>query len=459
MMQQIQSHTHRPITSAHLAQTMTLLHLSADELRETVEHELGNNPALELVEAPKCPGCGRRMALKGMCPACAGSQSGEPIVFTSPAAEFREYGIRRQGGDYADSDDILETLDLSTHLLRQIATELEPAERPIAAHLLTGLDDDGLLAIDPAEVAAYFHVPGSRVEHVRQLIQRGEPLGCASTSAREALSIQLDILKENQAIPEAVTACLEHFDLLARQKYAEIAQKTGLEKVSIEEAARFIGANLNPYPARAFWGGQSAPTPVYRTPDVLIRLSGDDLATALIVEIAQPFSGVLQVNPLFKRALHEAKDDKIDEWKADMEHAGLLVKCVGLRARALELLMARLATLQREFILRGEAQMRPLTRAALAHELGMHESTISRAVAGKSVQLPNGRIVPLSIFFERHLNVRVALRGLVEKETMPLSDDELAAQLKALGFSVARRTVAKYRAMEGILPAFLRHSN
>jgi RNA polymerase sigma-54 factor len=136
-----------------------------------------------------------------------------------------------------------------------------------------------------------------------------------------------------------------------------------------------------------------------------------------------------------------------------------LVKCVGLRARALELLMARLATLQREFILRGEAQMRPLTRAALAHELGMHESTISRAVAGKSVQLPNGRIVPLSIFFERHLNVRVALRGLVEKETMPLSDDELAAQLKALGFSVARRTVAKYRAMEGILPAFLRHSN
>ena len=97
----------------------------------------------------------------------------------------------------------------------------------------------------------------------------------------------------------------------------------------------------------------------------------------------------------------------------------------------------------------------PITSLALA--LG-YESTISRAVANKAVQLPNGRIVPLSTFFDRSLNVRSVLRELVEAESRALSDTELAHLLEHRGFTVARRTVAKYRAMEGILPAHLRQT-
>jgi len=88
----------------------------------------------------------------------------------------------------------------------------------------------------------------------------------------------------------------------------------------------------------------------------------------------------------------------------------------------------------------------------------VHESTISRAVSNKAIQLPNGRIVPFAKFFDRSLHIRTVLQDIIQKETHPYSDTELAVMLAELGHQVARRTVAKYRAMEGILPAHLRHA-
>lgn len=453
MLRQIHHQTQRPLTSAHLTQTMSLLHLSADELRESVERELSLNPALEQVEPPACPGCGRVLARPGTCPVCA-AKNDEVVVFISPLEMFGSSTSVSGRDPYQETEheDVPESLSLAAHLLRQVGPDLDPADRPLAAHLLTALDDDGLLASDPAEVAAYFHIPRLRVERVRELIQRAEPFGCASTSPGESLLIQLQILKESREIPPAAETCLLHFNLLARRQFQTLAEQTGFGEDEVEEAARFISANLNPYPARAHWGGANAPQPVYRTPDVVIRLSG----ATLVVEIAQPFAGSLRVNPLFQQALREASPEKLEAWQDDLERARLLVKCAAQRAGALEGVMTRLARTQREFILHGESKLRPLTRATLARELGLHESTISRAVSGKSVQLPSGRIVPLAMFFEKHLNIRATLRELVRRESRPLTDDELAEHLGRAGFVVARRTVSKYRAMEGILPAHLR---
>lgn len=453
MLRQIQRPTLRPIASAHLTQTMSLLHLSADELRESVERELSRNPALEQVEPPACPGCGRGLARPGTCPICA-AKNDEVVVFTAPPETFRGGASPSARDPYQETEgqDVPESLSLAAHLLRQIGPDLDPAERPIAAHLLTALDEDGLLAIDPAEVAAYFHISRLRVERVRELIQRAEPFGCASTSPQESLRIQLQIIKESREIPPAAEACLLHFDLLARRQFQTLSERTGFGEDALEAAARFIGANLNPYPARAHWGEAAPPQPVYRTPDVLIHLHGE----TLVVEIVQPFAGSLRVSPLFRQALREASPETLNAWQDDLERARLLVKCAAQRARSLEEVMTRLARTQREFILHGDTKLRPLTRAALAQELGLHESTISRAVSGKSVQLPGGRIVPLSMFFEKHLNIRATLRELVRRESRPLTDDELAESLRRAGFVVARRTVSKYRALEGILPAHLR---
>ena len=118
--------------------------------------------------------------------------------------------------------------------------------------------------------------------------------------------------------------------------------------------------------------------------------------------------------------------------------------------------MRRLVGLQRDYILKGEKYLVPVTRFQISIELEVHESTISRAVAGKAVQLPNRRIIPLSSFFDRSLPARMVLKEIIDAEPHPLSDAELMALLADRGFPVARRTVAKYRALEGILPAQMR---
>jgi RNA polymerase sigma-54 factor len=90
--------------------------------------------------------------------------------------------------------------------------------------------------------------------------------------------------------------------------------------------------------------------------------------------------------------------------------------------------------------------------------LEVHESTISRAVSGKTLQLPSGRIIPLEKLFDRSLHIRATLRQIIAQEKDPLTDTQLVKLLKREGFPIARRTVAKYRAMEGILPANLRQT-
>jgi RNA polymerase sigma-54 factor len=161
---------------------------------------------------------------------------------------------------------------------------------------------------------------------------------------------------------------------------------------------------------------------------------------------------------LFRTAIQQATDDRKGAWKSDLERASLFVKCLQQRNNTMQRLLTRVVTIQKDFILKGEKYLRPVTRVQISKELDVHESTISRAVSGKTVQLPNRRIIPMSSFFDRSLNVRTLLKDIIADEGKPLSDSDLVEILSDKGIDVARRTVAKYRAMEGILPAHLRRS-
>jgi RNA polymerase sigma-54 factor len=353
--------------------------------------------------------------------------------------------------------------DLPTFVLRQIASELDPNERIIAAFFLTHLDDDGLLTIPIIEIARYFHVPLSKIENLQRLIQRSEPYGVGSCSPQEALLVQLELLAEIKEIPELARPMIEkEMGLLSRHQYAELARAFKISLRAVHQTVTFISENLNPFPARSHWGdvrqSTEAPPQVYHRPDILISYLNEDQDKPLVVEIIMPLNGTLRVNPMFRSAIHEANMDKKDDWKNDLERASLFVKCLQQRNHTITRLMQRVASLQRNFICRGEKHLKPVTRASLSTELGVHESTISRAVANKAVQLPNGRIVPLAMFFDRSLNVRKVLKEIIEKEANSLSDTEISVILLKQGYKVARRTVAKYRAMEGILPAHLRRS-
>jgi RNA polymerase sigma-54 factor len=159
---------------------------------------------------------------------------------------------------------------------------------------------------------------------------------------------------------------------------------------------------------------------------------------------------------MFRQAMAQAGEGHSDEWSQDLERASLFVKCLQQRNNTVRRLMEILVTGQAEFILKGDRHLRPLTRARVAEQIGVHESTVSRAVAHKSIALPDGRIIPLAKFFDRSLSVRDRVKEIVEHEGRPLTDDEIVEMLEREGIQVARRTIAKYRAMEGILPARLR---
>jgi RNA polymerase sigma-54 factor len=441
---------------------MTLLSLTAAELRQEIDSELASNPALELVEERRCPTCGKLLPPRGACPICSRPQASspdEPIVFVSPRDDFYTGGGMSQE-DLPEDNFSTATEDLPTYVLRQIAPELGQQDRGLAAYILTHLDEDGLLTIPLLDIARYHHVPLSRIESLVHLIQHADPTGVGSSSPQEALLVQLEVLAETRSVPPlAEQAIREGMDLLSRHQYTELAHLLKISLRTAQEIARFISDNLNPFPARSHWGDNRSSEPasdVYNHPDILINYLNDSPDNPLMVEIIMPLGGTLRVNPLFRQAIHQAAGEKVDEWRSDMDRASLFVKCLQQRNHTMKRLMQRIVSIQKGFILFGEKSLHPLTRAQLALELEVHESTISRAVSGKAVQLPNGRIIPLAMFFDRSLNVRTFLKNLIEDETRPLSDMELVDLLAERGFNVARRTVAKYRAMEGILPAHLR---
>jgi len=464
MLLQRQNTSIRPLTTAHLAQTMTLLGLTVGELRQKIETELADNPALELVEEHHCPVCHRLQPYGGVCPLCSrlpSATSEQPIVFLSPRDDFQHHGTLPPE-DQPDDNLAPEVEDLPTFVLRQIAADLKAEDRALAAHILSSLDDDGFLNVPIIEIARYHHVLPSRVESVLRLIQHSEPVGVGCSTPQEALLVQLDVLAETRQVPSLAAAAIQKgMSLLSRRKYPELGQLLGISTSQASQIAAFISKNLNPFPARAHWGDvhQSieSSTNVYHTPDVIISRLNDREQTPLVVEVITPLFGTLRVNPLFRQALRQAPPEHSAEWQQAIDRATLLVKCIGQRNHTLVRLMELLATIQRNFILHGEVHLLPFTRARMADELEVHESTVSRAVSDKAVQLPTGRIIPLSTFFDRNLQVRTVLKQIINQEaTANFSDSQLADILKRQGYPVARRTVAKYRAMEGILPSHLR---
>ncbi|HEY9077261.1 MAG TPA: hypothetical protein VIO61_12070 [Anaerolineaceae bacterium] len=449
------------MTTAHLAQTMFFLSLTADELKQKIEAAIASNPALELHEERTCPTCHRILPPKGPCPICTLPTADDPIIFVSPSDDF--YPHERGMVEDTPEDDystVQETLP--TYVFRQIAPELATEDRPIAAYLLTHLDDDGLLTISLAEIARYYHVSLDRVEKVRKLIQRADPLGVGSSTPQEAVLAQLDFLEESKSLPRLARPLINlGLDTLSKRQYPELARQFKTSVNEIREVLHYISENLSPYPGRMDWGENRREMPqksrVFYKPDIIISQPHDTGMHNLMVEIILPIHGTLRVNPLFREAILQASTEQKEGLKEDYEKALLFVKCLQQRNHTMERLMQKLVTLQRDFILRGDKFLRPVTRAKIAKELDVHESTISRAVANKAVQLPNGHIIPLSDFFDRSLSIRKELKEIIDREARPLSDSDLVELLAQRGYSIARRTVAKYRAIEGILPANMRH--
>lgn len=451
----------RAQTTLHLTQTMRLLELNTAELADEITHELETNPVLQLLDEIRCPECGRRVRSLP-CPSCISKHTDDtPIVFLSP----RLPGPARDTDEEPDdlpAERIAQAESLAEHILRQVACAVNETEQRIAANILARLDDRGLLTDHPAEIGVSLRVSLDSVMRVLTLIQRSDPPGVATRDFRESLCVQLDVLRETMNVPPLCEQMLaECWELLTKRNYEGIARQLGAPLCDVKEAAQFIRRNLTPYPARAWHdsgrGTNRLAREVYYQPDIIIS-HNQRPGGPLFVEVFSGVGGTLRLDPEIKAVIPGLSDEEKQEWSEYVGRATLLVKCVQQRNNTMRRIAEIITVEQRAFVLGGDCDLKPLTRSFLAQCLCLHESTVSRAVANKSAALPNGRIVPLSIFFDRSLAVRDAVHVIIAHEDRhaPLSDTQIAERLKPQGYTVARRTVAKYRQMLGILPANLR---
>jgi RNA polymerase sigma-54 factor len=422
--------------SPALVAATALLALTAVELEQTVELELTNTPALERREPTNCHLCGGPRVANS-CRSC------DRPYRTSERATDRDGRI--QGGNEAVAEPTL-----AETLLEDLVPMLIPRDKAIAVYLLGSLDERGFLDATVEGVADQLRLKPQVVGRVLDQIQATGPPGLAARDLRECLLLQLDRHADRTpACDLARQVVAEHLELLGTGQYGAVARKLGVERTEVAAAAQFIRERLSPHPALAL---TSTAQPPPLTPDMVVR----DADNGLAVEVLERDRHQLVVSPIYERALsaplpEDARETIRRQLVAAREFVDRLEQRWRTMAKVTEVAVSR----QREFV-RGSGQLSPLTRAEVARELGVHESTVSRAVAGRNVLLPGGRVVPLASLFGRSSASQDALAELVAAEVRPKSDAELAEDLARLGFAVARRTVTKYRERLGILPSSLR---
>ena len=457
--------------SARLITSSTILHLSSDELERAVTQEQMENPALDVSEKRVCLFCGS--PLQGpLCANCGHFEQPTQQGFSTGEtqqdeheqqwSEYHSYDIYDyRFNDYDDEDEldlvarIAVDQTLADTLLQQLHTLLAPEDAPIAEQLVGNLNERGYLEISVEEIADYLQVSIERVEHALRQLQTLEPMGIGARDLRECLLIQLETLVEQEPPhPLASTLIDRHLDRLGKSHFLEIARELNVPEQEVRQAAHYIRANLNPFPAHTYQvGTDKGAIAAYARPDILIRKGEGGFEVELIEEKRYGF----HIGPGYGTQPLRLEDDpgyqEIQRYiRHQSDRAKFFIDCIQRRWRTLKQVAELIVDYQREFLDKGVRYLRPFTRAEVATRLNLDESTVSRATANKYALLPNGRLIPLSDFFDGSLSIKDILRELISTEDTRhrLSDDELARLLTMRGIPMARRTVTKYREEMGI---------
>jgi RNA polymerase sigma-54 factor len=444
-----------------------ILEMSSQELHEAIEAEREDNPALELVDVTPCPTCGQ--PLEGdACPRCARKQQEEPKT-VDPTEQYLENVAWNTPTVTRDEEFdplamIAAQITLEEKLLTDLGAMLPEEDMPIAEYLVGSLDSDGYLRCSTYEVCSKFDADPETVEQIVGQLQSLEPPGIGARDVRECMVIQLQYLasigKEN---PLAFILARDYLEELGKHKFARIAQELDVTVAEVEEAWEFIKTMLNPHPAGDAAGvpTRSGPRPVqgYVMPDVIITENEGKFE----IEVVESRRFALSVNTMYTQLLAQVANDGARYSAEERKHiqhyvsrARMFIANINQRRQTIQKITTFLVDYQGDFLRDGIRHLKPLTRAMLAEQTGIHESTVSRATAAKYVMLPSGQVIPFSNFFTASLSVKDVIKDMIAAEERPLTDQEIAAKLLERGYTVARRTVAKYRDQLDILPSSLR---
>jgi RNA polymerase sigma-54 factor len=447
----------------------TLLQMSSDELEQAINEALAENPALDMAAPAVCPKCHGPLA-SGTCPLCVGSGRNASIRRDDEGwwNEDSRWPARNNSFDEDEEFDPVTIVPsestLSEYLRLQVGPLLADGEDAIADFIIDSLDEKGFLSISPDEIACACSTTPSLVEAVLRKVQTLDPPGVAARSVQECLLIQVaQIAPSNGHLALAERIIRDHWDALTKLSLDTISRQLRLSEDEVSDTIDFIGRNLNPFPANSDWRG---PGPRRDSgalrPDIIVRRKRPP-ETGYEIEVPESRKYRLRVNSLYQQMVRDIRAGRCQASFGEKEHlrghlaqARLFINCVRQRWQTLERIALILVDEQEQFLEKGYRHLKPLTRSQLADIVGVHESTVGRAVASKSVMLPSGRIVPLSDFFDGSLCIKCVIEEIVIQETQPLSDQRLADILQGRGHDIARRTVAKYRDAIGIPPARVR---
>ena len=382
------------------------------------------------------------------------SQSNTPTASYNPeAAERRQFLFDSQ----------VEAPHLSDHLMRQLTLSTShPETIRVGEEIIGNLDEAGFLKIPLVEVAQSAQVDYPIAQNTLLLIQTFDPVGVAARDLRECLLIQIDRLGKSGEL-EAVMVS-QHLNELGRKKHQDIARALKVPLERVQAAAQFI-ATLQPRPGSSF---SSDDKQNIVQAELAVQKSGDDW---IVVMNEDPVPR-LRISDTYKDLLaSNGHDPGLREYLKEKIRAGkFLIKCLHQRQQTIFNIATEIVKRQRAFFEQGVAHLKPLTMNQVAEVVGVHETTVSRAIANKYVQTPHG-LFDLKYFFTpgyqtasgevmSNTSVKDAIQDLIARENpaRPLSDQEIVKILGERGIPLARRTVAKYRAELGLLPSNLRRS-
>ncbi|MCY8425939.1 RNA polymerase factor sigma-54 [Bacillus vallismortis] len=410
----------KPQLTQELRQAITLLGYHSAELAEYIDELSLENPLIERKETDTPPLSYHKTNKNRMNAQEAGLQLSDP---------------------QKTLQDVLKQQALDMNLTN--------TEKKIFHYLIHSLDSNGYLEEDMEEAARRLSVSAKEAEVVLAKLQSLEPAGIGARSLRECILLQLQRLPNRNEQAEMLVSA--HFEAFAQKNWKALSKMTGIPLHTIQDISDDIAA-LHPRPGLLFARPEQD---MYIEPDIFIIVKNGHIAAELNTRSFPEIELQSQYRPLLSSG---SCQDTASYLSAKYQEWRWLDRALRQRKQTITRIVSELITRQREFFLKGRSAMKPLTLREVADCLSLHESTVSRAIKGKTLQTPYG-LFEMKLFFSAKAEasgdgdasnyaVKTHLEDLINQEdkTKPLSDQKLADLLNEQhGIQISRRTVAKYR--------------
>ena len=349
---------------------------------------------------------------------------------------------------------------LQQHLIDQITLcDCDETTKENLVLLIGSLDENGYLNESPSNLSLQLNIPYPQFLEALDMLKTFNPAGIGAKDLQECLLIQL--IRKQKEDSLAHTIINEAYPLLLRRRIQEIAKKLKVSDEAIQKALEEI-ASMDPSPGKRF----SADTNNVIEPDIRIFLE-DDIWK---IELNNEYIPKLRISQKYKDLLAQGNLSKKEkEYLVENMRSGkFLINSLDQRQNTLKKISQKIIEQQPKFFVKSNPSLQPLTMQKIADDVGVHETTISRAIANKYAKTPHG-VFPLKHFFNSgftsesgetiaNRSIKETIEKIIQKEDpkKPISDQAISKELEKEGIKIARRTVAKYREQQGILPTHLR---